>query len=150
VDLHDVRAGDSYESISREYYNDARYAAALQAFNKGRPIQPGKYVEVPPIHVLRKQGGVTPSTAGRVTPVNGSSDWRPMGSTTDPAPAFRATAGRTYIVPKGGSSMPAIAEQVLGDRNRWTEIYDLNPRYLPASVAEGVELKLPDAAPASK
>ncbi len=150
VDLHDVRAGDSYESISRDFYNDARYAAALQAFNKGRPIQPGKYVEVPPIHVLRKQGGVTPSTAGRVTPVNGSSDWRPMGSTTDPAPAFRASSGRTYIVPKGGSSMPAIAEQVLGDRNRWTEIYDLNPRYLPASVAEGVELKLPDAAPASK
>src|SRR5205085_512778 len=55
VDLYEPRAGDTYESISREYYNDPRYAAALRAFNNNRPLQGGVQVEVPPMGVLRKK-----------------------------------------------------------------------------------------------
>ena len=33
MDLYDPKMVDSYESISQEWYNDKRYAAALRAFN---------------------------------------------------------------------------------------------------------------------
>src|SRR5207249_9147325 len=55
VDLHEVKTGDSYESICREFYSDVKYATALRTFNSNRVLQAKERVEVPPIHVLKKR-----------------------------------------------------------------------------------------------
>jgi nucleoid-associated protein YgaU len=153
VDLYQVRSGDSYESISREYYNDTRYARALAEYNRRKPLT-GGHIEVPPIHILRKYysqliGGtaVSPSPSPGVTaPVN----FVPTGRPDDAAPQFRPSGGnasgpKTYRVAAQGINIPAVAKQTLGTDQRWKEIWDLNPQitkpgdYLPI----GTELRLP-------
>lgn len=134
VDLHDPKAGETYEVISKSFYNDARYARALAAFNNNRPLQGGAMIEVPPVHVLRNRFGQLVGIA--TTPVP-----------TPAEPAFR-TAGRRFVVPAGGMSLPAVARQTLGSEARWRDIYDLNPQVAPGLVAAGTELRLPPDATA--
>ena len=59
VDLHEVKTGDSYESICREFYSDVKYAPALRTFNSNRALQAKDRVEVPPIHVLKPSSAIT-------------------------------------------------------------------------------------------
>ena len=145
VDLYDPRANDSYESISQEYYNDKRFAAALRAFNYNKPLQGGHFVEVPPIHILKKrfpaQVGAIP-TGPASAPSTGGPDWG-AAPKPEPLPARAASRG-TYIVPPGGLTMEQVARQ-LGVK--WSEIYDLNPQYSTGVLlAGGTELKVPPTA----
>jgi len=155
VDLYDPKANDSYESISLEYYNDRRFAAALKAFNRNQPLTGGRIVEVPPIHILKKR---FPAQVGNVVPVSGpggtpssAPQWGPVGDRSDPVPARAAGAYRgTYVIPAGGGmSMKGVAKLVLGNEQRWQDIYALNPSLLPNELLPpGTELKLPsDARP---
>ena len=57
VDLHEPKAADTYESISKLYYGDTRYAGALRAFNRNQALGGGRSVEVPPAAELRKRYG---------------------------------------------------------------------------------------------
>jgi nucleoid-associated protein YgaU len=55
------------------------------------------------------------------------------------------TKTKTYTV-DSGDSLSAIAEQELGDANRWREIYELNKDVIgenPDLIQPGMELKLP-------
>ncbi|HKC91473.1 MAG TPA: LysM peptidoglycan-binding domain-containing protein [Candidatus Limnocylindria bacterium] len=55
------------------------------------------------------------------------------------------TKPKTYTV-DSGDSLSAIAEQELGDANRWREIYELNKDVIgdnPDLIQPGMELKLP-------
>jgi nucleoid-associated protein YgaU len=55
------------------------------------------------------------------------------------------TKTKTYTV-DSGDNLSAIAEQELGDANRWREIYDLNKDVIgdnPDLIQPGMELKLP-------
>src|SRR5262249_51945296 len=157
VDLYEPRAGDTYESISREFYNDTRYAAALREFNKGQPLQGGKQVEVPPIHVLRKRFpqlvGTNPAAmpgpapAARPTSISGTApDWGTPGAAE--APTFRASGSQTFRVPAGGMTMPAIAKLTLGSEQRWSEIWELNKSITAPGepLPAGTEVKLPPGA----
>jgi nucleoid-associated protein YgaU len=62
-------------------------------------------------------------------------------------PAAEAKAkAKTYTV-DSGDNLSAIAQQELGDANRWREIYDLNKDVIgknPDLIQPGMELKLPD------
>ncbi len=49
----------------------------------------------------------------------------------------------TDRVPMGGMSMQAVARLTLGNEQRWSEIYDLNPQLNPSKVPAGTDLKLP-------
>ncbi len=149
VDLHDPKANDSYESISLEWYNDRRYAAALRAFNQNKPLQGGHAVDVPPIHILKRR--FPAQAGGAVTPVGGAGavpsatpQWAPVGDKPD-APARAVGAGRgAYVVPPGGMTMKAVARLTLGNEQRWRDIYDLNSNLRPDDVLPpGTELKLP-------
>jgi hypothetical protein len=142
VDLHNPTAGDSYESISQEFYNDKRFAAALKAYNKNLSLQGGRYVEVPPLHVLRRR---YPTQSGSGTPVGSSgippaTTWGAPNNATDPTP--RATGNRgTFVVPQGGQTIRDVAKQT---GVNWGDIYDLNPQYAPnVLIPAGTELKLP-------
>lgn len=151
VDLYDPKANDSYESISQEYYNDKRFATALRAFNRNMPLQGGRLVEVPPIHVLKKRfanqpGGVVPS--GAIGASSSAPQWGPASERSDPVPARATGAGRaTFVVPTGGMTMKAIARFTLGNEQRWSDIYGMNPHLRPDDVLPaGTEVRMPSDA----
>jgi nucleoid-associated protein YgaU len=149
-DIYEPKAGDTYESISREFYNDTRYAVALRAYNGNQALQRGGRVMVPPLHIVKRYAQGQPAPG---TPATGAPASRPTSVTTDtpqwmtpsaPAPVQR-TAGNTFRVPPGGMTMRAVARQFLGSDQRWTEIWDLNPQVTNPSeiLPPGTELKLP-------
>jgi hypothetical protein len=156
VDLYEPKLNDSYESISLEFYNDKRYAAALKAHNRNQALTGGRMVEVPPIYILKKK---FPGQVGTVTPVGGTGgtpssapQWAPAGEPSTPVPARAAGTSRgTYVVPAGnGMTMLNVAKLTLGSEQRWRDIYDLNPsiRFPGDVLPPGTELKLPsDARP---
>jgi hypothetical protein len=163
VDLHEARAGDTYESIARDFYNDTRYARALSEYNSRRPVQAGKTVDVPPIGVLRQRYanmiGTTPAArSGTSTNTAPAGEWATPASPpkADGSPVFRSAAGsgggpQTFQVPPGGMSLKAVARQKLGTEQRWAELYELNPQVGdPNAVPAGTMLKLPADARASQ
>ena len=61
------------------------------------------------------------------------------------APAEAEAKAKTYTV-DSGDNLSTIAEQELGDANRWREIYELNKDVIgenPDLIQPGMELKLP-------
>jgi hypothetical protein len=152
LDLHAVKATDTYESICREYFNDAKYAIALKEFNRGKPLSSGGMLEIPSFHVLKKQfpGSIAP--AGRTTS-GVSPDW--AASATPPATPsgtrpteFRASKSGTYTVPAGGATFKQIARLTLGSDQRWVDIWNMNPSFTRADevLPAGTVVKLPSDA----
>ena len=122
VDLHEPKRGDTYASISKMHYGDDRYAAAIQAFNKGRNLGDGAAIELPLTQYLRQNyrqyiGGTPPvSNDPARTP-----EWAPSAGRTVPTP-------RTFTVNREGMTMWDVAEDVYGDRQKWKQIQDANPQ----------------------
>jgi hypothetical protein len=152
VDLHEVRQGDTFSTISQKYLGDSRYAAAIEAFNGNHTI--GQFgaekVKVPPIHILRKRYAAyidKPETTDRgTTTAPGGTEWQPA-SRTEPA----ATGTKTYTIPPGGATMRGVAKAAFGDDQQWAKVWDLNPKYRPDEVLpEGTKLLLPSDAKAGK
>ncbi len=144
VDVHDPKAGDTYETISLEFYNDRRFAAALRAFNQNAVIQGGRFVNVPPIHALKRQ--FPAQTGGTVVPVGESGVVPPATSVRpDWGAAPKPSTRNTFTVPQGGMTLPQVAKQALGNEQRWRDIYELNPWVTKPSepLPAGTELKLP-------
>lgn len=137
VDVYDPRAGDTYDTISQEFYNDKRFGAALKTFNKSQPLQGGRYVNVPPVHVLKRQFPATGGAEERAP--SSAAQW----GTAPARPA--ASGGNVFVVPRGGLTLEEVAKRTMGDTQRWRDIYDLNPQVTNtrAPVAAGTELKLP-------
>jgi hypothetical protein len=151
VDLYEARAGDTYETIAREFYLDTRYARALQEYNARRPVQAGRNVDVPPIGVLRQRytnmiGGTTGGGRSGTSNPAPAGDWGPANPPrSDGGPSFRpSSGGQTFLVPQGGMSLKAVARQTLGTEQRWGDVYELNPQFNPSEmVPAGTRLKLP-------
>lgn len=144
VDLYEPTKIDTYSTISKEFYNDAKYAAALAEYNGRRALQGGVRVEVPPIHVLKRR---YPQLVGAVVPASISVPAKdPWGPSTEGTPAFRPTAPRTFTVPTGGLRMAEIARVTLGSPTKWSDIYDLNPQLSPSDLLPaGTVVKIPES-----
>jgi hypothetical protein len=147
VDVYDPKASDTYDSISQDYYNDKKYAAALRAFNENRPLQGGRYVDVPPIHVLKKRFPTLVQTVPARSPAPTTSGSNPSSlpewnAPSRPEPARPSGNGSgTFIVPSGGMSIVTAARQV---GVSWRDVYDLNLSYTPDAVLPaGTELRMP-------
>jgi hypothetical protein len=140
VDLHPAQAGQTYESISKQHYGDAKYADALRASNKGR--DPGREeIQLPPTHVLRKltSGTRTPSAVNPIAPV-GDKTWTPSPTTGPRA----ATVGRSYTVPQDGVTFRDLAGTLLNDRTKYKRISDLNPTIdANAKLTKGDKIAVP-------
>lgn len=160
VDIYEPKPGDTWESISRDFYHDPRFATALRLYNRNKPLHGSGPIDVPPLHILRRHGGggFVPAAGSSPTPSPpASSGVQPAGrsvTTGDPwsaapptygAPASSVASGglKIYRVPVDGLSLPAIARQLLGNERRWVEIYDLNPDVNASRVPAGTELRLP-------
>jgi hypothetical protein len=145
VDIYEPKAGDNWEAISREFYNDSRYAAGLRAYNRNKPLQGAGPVDVPPIHIVKRYvpGAVAPAGGITTSPGMGTSalpdtTW---GTATTPT---RTGGDKTFRIPQGGMSMRAVARLTLGSEQRFDDIYRLNPHLKPDEILPaGTDLKLP-------
>lgn len=165
-------AGDTPASIAERLYGDARYAAALMAYN-GVEIAPavavnaGGEVLVPQLVDLRRAfGRLIPESANAAADglaVDGSAANRDVpriasvpsgvGLADEPsrgvedAPARRdAVATRIYVVGRG-ETVYDIARKELGRVSRWRDIVELNGEQLGGdvdAVSPGMKLRLPD------
>jgi hypothetical protein len=149
VDIYEPKASDTWESISREFYNDARYATGLRVYNKNKSLQGSGPVDVPPIHIVKQsmpQGnapagsGNTRGSVGQPSKAAGSlPDWN--AATTS---ITRTGNSKIFTVPEGGMTMRAVAKFTLGNEQRWNDIYTLNPHLRPdEQLRAGTEVKLP-------
>jgi hypothetical protein len=149
------KPGDTFEAISQRYYHTDKYARALLMFNRTHPmageglqhnpplLQVGQSVYIPPLSILEKRYG------GHVQ------DLTPLPPTQQPlagspavgtplTPSGAGTSVRKYRVGGNGEWMRDIAQRTLGNRDRWTEIYRLNPNNRPdAPVPGNTVLNLP-------
>jgi hypothetical protein len=159
MQTHQARNGETFASLSQNAYGDNKYANALQMYNRDygpnrtvTTLQAGQTVLVPPLQFLQERyasaiGGARSNiTNVSVAPVSINPPVPlPMNNNTPPLPTADAT--KTYRVPPEGQLMYAIALQTMGDGNRWSEIYRLNPNLQPLQpVPGGTMLRLPSNA----
>ncbi|CAN5309001.1 hypothetical protein BH11PLA2_BH11PLA2_49030 [soil metagenome] len=136
VDVHYATSTDTFASISKQHLGDERYAEALRAYNGNKNVVNGQPVDVPPIHVLRKQFANMIGAPRTVTPASGESTLTP--------PVTRSNGLRSYDIPSGGMTLKEIAKKSLGDENLWGQIWELNPRLrADEAVPAGTRIKLP-------
>ena len=57
VDIHKLRAGDTYAAISEKFYGVATFANALRGYNDNADLTRLRDVQVPPMHIIKKFGG---------------------------------------------------------------------------------------------
>lgn len=145
VDLYEPKQGDTWESISREFYNDTRFAAALRSVNQNKPLTSGGTVDIPPLYILKQKYQTPTRTAApssQSSPIATSAPtWGAPASTT--SQVATSGGGQIYRVPAGGTSMREIAKTYLGNEQRWMEIYNLNPSMKPDEVPAGTDVRLP-------
>ncbi len=140
VDLHYVRAGDSWGAISKQHFGDERYADALKGFNQNASLANAPRVEVPPIHVLRKNYA---TLIGR--PVEKSGEWGAIATSGATEPKRSITGGgyKMYTVPAGGRTLREIAADAFGNEDLWGKVWDTNPKLVPDKVVpEGTKIYL--------
>jgi nucleoid-associated protein YgaU len=147
VDRYEPKQGDTWESISREFYNDTRYANALKAVNLNKPLTTGGTVDIPPLYILKQKfqtllrSGTTVSQTSPV-PTPTAPTWGPPVNAT--TPAAQSGGSKIYRVPTGGTTERDLAKNFLGNDQRWMEIFNLNPHITdPNSIPAGTEVKLP-------
>jgi hypothetical protein len=162
----------SFTDISNRYFGTPKYAKALQKFNSEHPLardnvkldnpvlQLGQPVFVPPKEVLESRFASLIDNRPSPSAVPISINLGANSNTGGQVPAIPTTIGRTpnvsvptkditrpYRVQEQGQMLIEIAQQTLGDRSRWSEIYRLNPTVRPeVPVPGGTEIRLPASA----
>ncbi len=169
LDEYECRQGDStFANLSMRFYGTDKYADALLLYNRAHSgmvrngsnltvnppiLTPGQPVLNPPKEVLERDYRLA------VAPLPANPGVAPSIKLTPPtpllpvpnggaAPIANPPVGGTYTVQNpNGESILDIAERVLGNRSRWTAIYDLNranPAVQPQfRIPVGTSLKMP-------
>lgn len=112
-DMHSLRTGDTYSSISKLHYRSEAYSLALQKYNGDNPNQ-AQYIRIPPVWVLETRykrditGGLQQDTA------------------SSPAPAEAKRQNPVYEVAANGEFLAEIAQKTLGNEDAWQRIKELN------------------------
>jgi hypothetical protein len=146
VDVHTVKQGESYASISKSYYGDASFGDALRTYDAARGRSDGT-VHVPPVWVLRKrypqmirgEAPVTPAAtvpAERTTvPVTttGGGEWNTAGG----------TKGKSFTTARP-MTMREVAKDAFGDELYWNRVWELNLNLsTDAVLPTGTKVNLP-------
>jgi nucleoid-associated protein YgaU len=171
-DTYTSKANDTFRTISQAVYHSEQYEHALQLFNRNHPLagpglrqdppalQAGQPVYIPPVRILEKYYGAPqlelPPRPPSGAPPSRGSERSDAAGTAQPANLSLVGFGtpikslpspdRTplYRVQDGGELMREVARRTLGNGDRWTEIYRLNPRFDPKEILPaGSTLQLP-------
>jgi hypothetical protein len=145
---HDDK-GETFETISREYFHDPKYAAALKEYNRNRR---DKLIRVPPPWVLEERFPNLINKAsdrGDRSANNGGLTFEPVaplpsGGRTAPPAAVTSRSNDEYKVTRaGGESIRDVAGKALGDPTAWKKLYELNPTIDPTiPIPAGTTLRL--------
>jgi hypothetical protein len=158
-DWHTWRSGDTMALVSQEFFHDARYAAALEAYNKDRRSPGNNMIRVPPTWVLEEQFGhlikadkekadKTDRPERPETKPAGGINFEPAapiasGRRPPPPPATPVSRTDEYRV-TAEESVRDVAHKALGDANAWRKLTELNPSIDPTlPIPAGTVLKLP-------
>lgn len=131
--VHVIAEGDTLAEIAERYYGEQTYWPALAKANPGvdaNRLLVGNKLRLPAKEALtRGEARETPRADAR--PSNAS-----RVNSTDDMPE--------YIV-EGGDSLIGIARKVLGDGERWNEIFELNKDKLESAddIRVGMKLRVP-------
>jgi nucleoid-associated protein YgaU len=146
-----IKGGETLEAISKARYGSEKYAKAILAYNRDlapmgklltATLQPGQSVLLPSADFLEDRYAAA-ITAGPVAPISINAPVPAVPPIPMPG-ANTAAAGKTYRVPAQGQFLFEIAIRTLGEGNRWSEIYRLNPNINPQQpIPGGTELRLP-------
>ena len=157
-DWHAWKDGDSMALISQEYYHDAKYAAALDAYNKEHRKPGDKYVRVPDLWKLEelfpnlirqgRQGDDRPDPPDRPRPpearTTGNAGIKfepvaplPSGGRAAPPPVTSRARDEYRVSREAGETIREVAQKALGDGNAWKKLYELNPGIDPTLPLPG-------------
>jgi nucleoid-associated protein YgaU len=157
----DVR---TFAAISRKEYGDEKYGRALWQFNQKQgfispdvsaeaALEPNQKIIVPQVTHLQDRYAAEvrafqPSPASSPPlPVRPSNAAAPPAAPGPAGTQVAADGSWTYRVSGNGEFLWEIARQRLGDRQRWSEIYRLNPTVQPElAIPAGTDLRMPAAA----
>lgn len=122
---HVMKSGDTIQGLAIKYYGAAKYASLIFDANKQlgdpRRIPVGAKITIPPAPATVSDASKTAAPSGNATPP--SSDVR----TASAEPRRQPPNTKPYVVRKG-DNWQRIAGEVMGDRTRWTELFELNKR----------------------
>jgi hypothetical protein len=146
------RPADSFRAISQGYYHSETYERALLLFNRNHPlatdavrrdppvVQAGQPIYIPPARILEKYYASAITEVAHLAPAAATETITPTARIA-PQPVQEE---KRYRVKNGGEMVLDIARRTLGNSDRWTEIYRLNPRFDPKDpLPAGSELRLP-------
>jgi hypothetical protein len=156
VEYHQVAQGDTFASISKKFYNSAKYEQALLKYNRdyqpdsgleqNPPIlTPGKKLAVPELQALESQysdsiPNYKPVPSPATTPGGSESEIRSSTDKTSIATSAvvkvstqkNSAPAPSYKVIKDNETYYSIARDILSKSTRWSELYHLNgERYEP-------------------
>jgi nucleoid-associated protein YgaU len=154
---HEVKSGESLPVIAKQYYGDEQgnrriviqklYEANNSILKSPDRVCVGDKLVIPPLDQLLNSS-VAPVKTVKATPIS--------DTTTNPAKKMlesfpdvfkKLTEKDTKTLPeyviKEGESLWSIAQQQLGDGNRYKEIAKLNKIKNPNTVPSGVRIKIP-------
>lgn len=143
AEKHRVQPGDTFTSLSENYYGTPRFAQFLIDSNPEirdpRRLSVGAVLKIP-----EKPGDADIASASRR---NSKGDIVETNKTsTDKPAADNANGRRTYTV-KEGDSFYSIAKSQLGGGGRWKQLYALNKQAVdgdPRNLRPGQVLTLPE------
>jgi nucleoid-associated protein YgaU len=159
-DWHTLRPGEDFAAVSREYYNSADYARALEAYNRDRRE---KFVRVPPPWVLEERfaGLIQKADSPAVPEARPAANLKPEPAAPAPAPAVptsrrpapppaatpvgsSANPGEYKVTAPNGETIREVAQKVFGNPNLWRRIGELNPDIDPTlTIPTGTSLRIP-------
>lgn len=146
---HDDK-GEPFAAISREYFRDPKYAAALEAYNRNRR---DKIIRVPPPWVLEERFpnliNKAPDRSDKAAG-NGGLKFEPVAPlppserTAAPAAAVTSRSNDEYkVTSESGELIREVARKALGDAGAWKKLYELNPGIDPTlPIPAGTTLRL--------
>ncbi|MBL8796491.1 MAG: LysM peptidoglycan-binding domain-containing protein [Planctomycetia bacterium] len=164
-ETHVCKPGDTFATIAKEKYYSEKYDRALLMFNRAHPmaadgirneppmLRPGAEVYIPPMNILeRNYAALIPGLVPVQQPGTGQpAVVGPLGGTPTGAPGFAPSASRSspgadrlYRVTDRPETLWEVAARTLGNGERWSDIYRLNPGLnSQGSLPVGTVLRLP-------
>jgi nucleoid-associated protein YgaU len=147
---HVMKQGDTLQGIAIKYYGAAKYTSLILDANKQfadpKRIPVGAKITIPP-------APTAPSDAARAAAL-GTPSTRPAADIrmASAEPRRQPSNTKPYVVKKG-DNWQRIAEQFMGDKGRWTELFEMNKRYAGESphnlrVGDTIYVPVATASPA--
>lgn len=145
--FHDVQSGDSMFSIAKQYYGTTEAIEDLARFNKlddASEIRTGQRIRIPSAQELGLASAQTATTESIGTGTVRPSALKISGESSTVTKAKETSKPRVTYTVRKGETLRVIALKVMGSKNKWNKIYNLNRDVIddPDDLKVGTVLRL--------